>query len=79
MQELVHSLSYTYQRSTTAVSLVAPICYAHLAAAQMAQFMKFDEHSETSSTHGGLTSASAPLVPQLPRLHKQVINSMFFC
>ncbi|KAL5148091.1 Protein argonaute 4 [Glycine soja] len=79
VQELVHSLSYTYQRSTTAVSLVAPICYAHLAAAQMAQFMKFDEHSETSSTHGGLTSASAPLVPQLPRLHKQVINSMFFC
>ncbi|TKY49812.1 argonaute 4A [Spatholobus suberectus] len=79
LQELVHSLSYTYQRSTTAVSLVAPICYADLAAAQMAQFMKFAEHSETSSSHGGLTSVGEPEVPQLPRLHKNVINSMFFC
>nr|GEU47910.1 protein argonaute 4A-like [Tanacetum cinerariifolium] len=35
LQELVHSLSYVYQRSTTAISVVAPICYAHLAAAQM--------------------------------------------
>ncbi|KAH6831334.1 Argonaute family protein [Perilla frutescens var. hirtella] len=33
-QEFVHSLSYMYQRSTTATSVVAPICYAHLAAAQ---------------------------------------------
>ncbi|XP_061364756.1 protein argonaute 4A-like [Gastrolobium bilobum] len=79
VQELVHQLSYVYQRSTTAISLVAPICYAHLAAAQMAQFMKFDELSETSSSHGGLTSVGVPLVPQLPRLHEEVTNSMFFC
>ncbi|XP_020224237.1 protein argonaute 4B [Cajanus cajan] len=80
IQELVHSLSYTYQRSTSAVSLVAPVCYAHLAAAQMAQFVKFDEHTETSSSsHGGVTSAAAPPVPQLPRLHHSVRNSMFFC
>ncbi|PHT41000.1 Protein argonaute 4 [Capsicum baccatum] len=57
MQELVHSLSYVYQRSTTAISVVAPICYAHLAAAQMAQFVKFDELSETSSSHGGVATA----------------------
>ncbi|KAK5786086.1 hypothetical protein PVK06_040713 [Gossypium arboreum] len=35
MQEFVHSLSYMYQRSTTAIFFVAPICYAHLAASQL--------------------------------------------
>lgn len=58
---------------------VAPICYAHLAATQMGQFMKFEDLSETSSSHGGLTSAGAVPVPQLPRLQENVCNSMFFC
>ncbi|XP_027329366.1 protein argonaute 4-like [Abrus precatorius] len=79
LQELVHSLSYVYQRSTTAISVVAPICYAHLAATQMGQFMKFEEKSETSSSHGGLTAPGAPPVPQLPKLQEKVCNSMFFC
>nr|XP_043629700.1 protein argonaute 4-like [Erigeron canadensis] len=81
LQELVHSLSYVYQRSTTAISVVAPICYAHLAATQMSQFMKFEEHSETSSSHGGtgVTSAGAVPVPPLPKLQENVCNSMFFC
>nr|GMD40226.1 protein argonaute 4A-like [Ipomoea batatas] len=73
LQELVHSLSYVYQRSTSAISLVAPVCYAHLAAAQVGQFMKFDDFSESSSSHGG-----AP-VPELPVLHDRVKSSMFFC
>lgn len=79
LQEFVHSLSYVYQRSTTAVSIVAPICYAHLAATQVSQFIKFDEMSETSSSHGGVTSAGPVLVPELPRLHQNVSSSMFFC
>ncbi|KAF8395625.1 hypothetical protein HHK36_019576 [Tetracentron sinense] len=79
LQELVHSLSYVYQRSTTAISVVAPICYAHLAASQVSQFMKFDDMSETSSSHGGLTSAGAVPVPELPKLHENVSSSMFFC
>ncbi|KAL6527982.1 Protein argonaute 4B [Orobanche hederae] len=83
MQELVHSLSYVYQRSTTAVSIVAPICYAHLAAAQMSQFIKFDEISEKSSQHsssGGTTSSSGGVsVPELPVLHDKIANTMFFC
>ncbi|CAB4268631.1 unnamed protein product [Prunus armeniaca] len=74
VQELVHSLSYVYQRSTTAVSVVAPICYAHLAAAQISQFIKFDDMSETSSSHAGGVA-----VPELPRLAPNVINSMYFC
>ncbi|KAJ4839043.1 Protein argonaute 4B [Turnera subulata] len=79
LQELVHSLSYVYQRSTTAISIVAPICYAHLAASQMTQFIKFDDLSESSSSHNGVTSASAVPVPELPRLHEGVSSSMFFC
>ncbi|KAG6532092.1 hypothetical protein ZIOFF_005930 [Zingiber officinale] len=43
LQELVHSLSYVFQRSTTAISVVAPICYAHLAATQVGQFVKFED------------------------------------
>ncbi|KAL5583098.1 hypothetical protein UlMin_015540 [Ulmus minor] len=80
LQELVHSLSYVYQRSTTAISVVAPICYAHLAASQMGQFMKFEDTSDTSSSRGGgMTSAGPVPVPQLPKLKDQVSSSMFFC
>ncbi|KAH0454153.1 hypothetical protein IEQ34_016077 [Dendrobium chrysotoxum] len=74
LQELVHSLSYVYQRSTTAISVVAPIYYAHLAASQAARFIKLEE-SETSSSEREI---AAP-VPELPRLHMNVRNSMFFC
>lgn len=76
---LVHSLSYVYQRSTTAVSIVAPICYAHLAAAQIGQFMKFEDFSETSSGQRSMTSVGSTPVPELPRLHENVEGSMFFC
>ncbi|KAI3867916.1 hypothetical protein MKX03_011615 [Papaver bracteatum] len=68
-----------YQRSTTAISVDAPVCYAHLAADQMLQFLKFDETSESSSIHGGVTSATGVPVPELPRLHHNVRRSMFFC
>ncbi|KAL7199434.1 hypothetical protein ACSBR2_021660 [Camellia fascicularis] len=40
----------------------------HLAATQVGQFMKFEDQSETSSSHGGMTSAGAVPVPQLPKL-----------
>ncbi|OVA15617.1 Argonaute/Dicer protein [Macleaya cordata] len=79
LQELVHSLSYVYQRSTSAISIVAPVAYAHLAATQVSTFMKFDDMSETSSSHGGLTSVGAVPVPELPKLHENVRSSMFFC
>ncbi|OMO85353.1 Argonaute/Dicer protein, PAZ [Corchorus capsularis] len=79
LQELVHSLSYVYQRSTTAISVVAPICYAHLAAAQLGTYMKFEDAYETSSSHGGVTAPGAVPVPQLPKLKEKVCSSMFFC
>lgn len=79
LQDLVHNLSYVYQRSTTAISIVAPISYAHLAATQVGQWMKFEDASETSSNQGGLTNAGPVTVPQLPRLQESVSSSMFFC
>ncbi|CAI9106107.1 OLC1v1005175C1 [Oldenlandia corymbosa var. corymbosa] len=80
LQELVHSLSYVYQRSTTAISVVAPVCYAHLAATQLGQWMKFEDTSDTSSSHGGgVSHAGSVPVPQLPRLKENVSSSMFFC
>ncbi|KAI3879711.1 hypothetical protein MKW92_019368 [Papaver armeniacum] len=71
LQKLVHSLSYVYQRSTTAVSIVAPVCYAHHAAAQMAQFIKSRDFSSFSASNSPFR--------ELPRLHPNVRNSMFFC
>ncbi|XP_074285545.1 protein argonaute 4-like [Silene latifolia] len=79
LQELVHSLSYVYQRSTTAISVVAPVCYAHLAATQVGTFMKFEDTSDTTSSHGGVTAPGSVPVPQLPRLQENVSSSMFFC
>ncbi|KAL6640107.1 hypothetical protein ACP70R_022417 [Stipagrostis hirtigluma subsp. patula] len=78
MQELVHSLSYAYQRSTTAVSVVAPIRYAHLAAAQIGTFLNF-EMSDASSSQGGHATVGNIPVPELPCLHEMVRSSMFFC
>ncbi|RLM91552.1 protein argonaute 4B [Panicum miliaceum] len=54
-----------YQRSTSAISVVAPLYYAHLAAAQVRQFVRFDDSSETGSSASG---GPAP-VPELPRLN----------
>ncbi|KAM0878492.1 hypothetical protein ACQ4PT_034823 [Festuca glaucescens] len=79
LQEFVHSLSYVYQRSTTAISIVAPISYAHLAAAQVGTFMKFEDMSDASSSQGGHTSVGSVPVQELPRLHENVRSTMFFC
>jgi eukaryotic translation initiation factor 2C len=57
-------------------SSVAPISYAHHAAAQMGQFLNFDELSEASLSPD--SEGNIP-IPELPRLHKNVRTSMFFC
>ncbi|KAK6928956.1 Piwi domain, partial [Dillenia turbinata] len=81
LQELVHNLSYVYQRSTTAISLVAPISYAHLAAKQVSQFLKFDDVSDSSSSNGSETNPSngGMALQQLPRMNTYLKGSMFFC
>ncbi|GJR51713.1 hypothetical protein Tco_1402234 [Tanacetum coccineum] len=44
-------------------------------------FMKFEDHSETSPSHGGtrVTPVGAVPLPQLPKLQESVYKSMFFC
>ncbi|XP_057431156.1 protein argonaute 16 isoform X2 [Lotus japonicus] len=76
LQNLIHSLSYANQRSSIATSIVAPIHYAHHAAAQMRQVLNFDNLSETSSN---LDSEGVVSIPELPRLHSNVKSTMFFC
>ncbi|PPR92636.1 hypothetical protein GOBAR_AA28037 [Gossypium barbadense] len=61
LQEFVHSLSYMYQRSTTSIFVVAPICYAHLAASQLGVI--YEDTSETSSSHGGMYAPGVISVP----------------
>ncbi|XP_027152630.1 protein argonaute 4A-like [Coffea eugenioides] len=73
IQELIHCLSYVYQKSTTAISEVAPIRYARLAAAQMLELFKSDK---TRKMYPG---NRIPSPSELPKLHKDVRSSMFFC
>ncbi|KAJ4749219.1 Argonaute family protein [Rhynchospora pubera] len=75
LQQLVLSLSYVYQRSNSAISIVAPIAYAHHAAAQLSQFIKFEDYASDASSGEGVVSP----VPELPLLNTDVQNSMFFC
>ena len=63
------------------VVAVAPICYAHLAAAQMGTVMKSEDMSlsERSSIHDGITRSGEAPVPPMPMLNSYVASSMFFC
>ncbi|KAL5159557.1 Protein argonaute 4B [Glycine soja] len=76
LQNFIHSLSYVNQRSTIATSVVAPICYAHHAAAQMGQLLNLDDLTETGSSPA--SEGNIP-IPELPMLHRNVRSSMFFC
>ncbi|KAH6782905.1 hypothetical protein C2S52_007864 [Perilla frutescens var. hirtella] len=51
IQEFVHSLSYVYQPSSSAISIVAPIRYAHRAAAQMAKIGQVVESDQLPKLH----------------------------
>ncbi|VVB14869.1 unnamed protein product [Arabis nemorensis] len=48
-------------------------------AAQLGTFMKYEDQSETSSSHGGVTAPGPVSVAQLPELEDNVSNSLFFC
>ncbi|KAL8130712.1 hypothetical protein V2J09_019867 [Rumex salicifolius] len=77
LQNFVYSLSYVGQRSNCAVSVVAPIYYAHLAAKQLSQFLKVEGMSEGSSEEAeGIIEAESLSIPQLPKLHLKVSRSI---
>ncbi|KAF3783946.1 argonaute 4B protein, partial [Nymphaea thermarum] len=83
IQRLVHSLSYVLQRSTTAISIAAPIRYAHLAAEHMSHFLQSDGDSpgtpSSKSSDADVTVPCSIPIPQMPFLHDDVSSSMFFC
>nr|ATG34093.1 argonaute 16 [Suaeda salsa] len=79
LQNFIHALSYVNQRSTHATSVVAPIAYAHHAARQVGQFVKVNEHLKNGSENNGVTSTGDIVVPELPSLHHNVKDTMFFC
>nr|XP_043628262.1 LOW QUALITY PROTEIN: protein argonaute 16-like [Erigeron canadensis] len=79
LQSLILSLSYVYQRSSSTTSIVAPVSYAHLAAQQMGRFLKFNDSFENRSGMDSLTSVGSVPIPELPKLHEDLENSMFFC
>ncbi|KAL3642288.1 hypothetical protein CASFOL_013103 [Castilleja foliolosa] len=64
LQELIHSLSYVFQRSNSAISEVAPVRYARLAAAKISQLIEQCKKMNTGF--------------QLPKVHKNVSSTMFF-
>ncbi|KAH6790105.1 Argonaute family protein [Perilla frutescens var. frutescens] len=71
-----HHTKFFKANSPDNVQPVAPIYYAHLAASQLEQWIKFDDGSETSSTHDGPVPVP---VPPMPTLKENVRNTMFFC
>ncbi|KAI3454374.1 hypothetical protein Pfo_011037 [Paulownia fortunei] len=73
LQELIHSLSYVFQRSNNAISEVAPVRYARLAAAKISQVIKHVNLLNTSESQEGYFPGY-----QLPKMHKNVSSSMFF-
>ncbi|KAG6402000.1 hypothetical protein SASPL_138868 [Salvia splendens] len=66
LQELIHSSSYMFQRCNRAISEVAPVRYARLAASMMSMAVKPEEMVNASQGY------------QLPKFHKNVASSMFF-
>ncbi|KAH9616772.1 hypothetical protein KSS87_014538 [Heliosperma pusillum] len=75
LQNFIHSLCYTYQRSSHATSIVAPIAYAHHAALQAGHFMKSELYNGTSDPNNVISPGSM----SIPELHDNIKGSMFFC
>lgn len=77
MQQLIHSLCYTFARCTKPVSLVPPAYYAHLAAYRGRLYL---ERSDSAATGRTTLYRAAPLqTAPLPKLRDSVKGLMFYC
>jgi eukaryotic translation initiation factor 2C len=56
IQDMTYKMCYTYGRSTSSVSVVPAVYYAHLAAFRARCHVKFDEMSVTSAGSEGISS-----------------------
>lgn len=90
LQQLVHSLSYSCQTSTTLLTEVVPIRYAQRAAAHIRKISMakdaYVQDPDVLSRFSVLTPCSIQDVnlvnfstPPLPRLRGEVQETMFFC
>jgi len=69
LQTLSYNLCYTYARCTRAVSIVPPVCYAHLACCRARFHSRCENWSDQdSSSDGGSVSTYGMLKPQLQRV-----------
>ncbi|XP_015077849.1 protein argonaute 5-like [Solanum pennellii] len=77
IQNVTNYLCYTYVRCTRSVSLVPPAYYAHLAAFRARYYMENDVDVR-SANEGGEGGAAAHF-RQLPKIHENVSEVMFYC
>eukprot|EP01018_Ginkgo_biloba_P029290 Gb_13719 [translate_table: standard] len=78
LQTLINNLCYTFARCAKPVSLPPPLCYARLAGyrgRQYAEGLSFPASSQTAFSSLSLSS-SVPF--NLPKVHGDIENSMFF-
>ncbi|KAG6614635.1 Argonaute5 (AGO5) [Phytophthora cinnamomi] len=71
IQRLTYHLGYAFSRSTHAVSVAAPVYYANEAAAHARHFLKEVPEDESAESVSGSKFLFA-------KLHKNVLNKMFF-
>uniref|UniRef100_A0A1D1ZCJ8 Protein argonaute 7 n=1 Tax=Anthurium amnicola TaxID=1678845 RepID=A0A1D1ZCJ8_9ARAE len=77
LQNLIHSLCYTFARCTKPVSLVPPAYYAHLAAYRGRMYL---ERSDSVFNRTMVSRAGPPLhTTPLPKLRDNLKKLMFYC
>ncbi|BBN15542.1 eukaryotic translation initiation factor 2C [Marchantia polymorpha subsp. ruderalis] len=76
IQQLTHGLCYTYSRCTSAVSVVAPAYYAHVAAAHCRNFVDTSDSSSDSTVRAA--EHDERCLSALPKIHDNVLQKMFY-
>ncbi|KAG6551026.1 hypothetical protein Mapa_007259 [Marchantia paleacea] len=76
LQQITHGLCYTYSRCTSAVSVVAPAYYAHVAAAHCRNFLDSSDSSSESTVRAA--DHDERCLSALPKLHDNVLQKMFY-
>ncbi|CAA3027822.1 argonaute 5 [Olea europaea subsp. europaea] len=78
---LTNSLCYTYARCTRSVSIVPPVCYAHLAAFRARYYVEGGKLSNSGSAPGRdvATRERNLEVRSLPAIKDNVKDVMFYC
>ncbi|KAM3206903.1 hypothetical protein ACQJBY_062214 [Aegilops geniculata] len=77
LQSITYNLCYTYARCTRSVSIVPPVYYAHLAASRGRSYQgNFGDGSSIRETTPG---DELPEFLQVPKIHENVSEVMFYC